>query len=167
MRLASSRAQPKLLGPAPPALAAVTGAGPATAPALPTSPPPVAEPSAFRHAQGAAARGPADHRATSAFGGPSGDQAAPAPIPVLESETIKRGQSAFAEGNYAEAVRRAREAVSDGHAVAGHLLLGDSYYHLQRYADAVREYQSVLALEPANALARRGRELAERAASSP
>jgi serine/threonine protein kinase len=90
---------------------------------------------------------------------------APAPVPARE-ETIRRGQTAFNEGNYAEAVRRAREAVSDGQAVAGHLLLGDSYYHLQRYADAVREYQSVLALEPANALARRGRELAQRAAAS-
>ena len=89
------------------------------------------------------------------------------PAAAAESEiTIKRGQTAFNEGNYAEAVRKAREAVTGGQAVAGHLLLGDSYYHLQRYADAVREYQSVLALEPANALARRGRELAERAAAA-
>jgi serine/threonine-protein kinase len=101
---------------------------------------------------------------------PTGDkllplERTPSTTPVYE-ETIRRGQTAFNEGNYAEAVRRAREAVSGGQAVAGHLLLGDAYYHLQRYADAVREYQSVLALEPANALARRGRELAERAAAA-
>jgi tetratricopeptide (TPR) repeat protein len=80
---------------------------------------------------------------------------------------IDRGQVAFNEGNYAEAVRRAREAVNGGAAVSGHLLLADAFYHLQRYRDAVREYQAVLSLEPANALARRGRELAERAADAP
>jgi hypothetical protein len=78
---------------------------------------------------------------------------------------LTRGQAAFDRGNYAEAIRRGKEAIAGGAAVPGHLLIGDAYYHLQRYADALREYQATLALEPSNALARRGRELAERAAA--
>ena len=54
-----------------------------------------------------------------------------------------------------------------GNKVAGHLLVGDAYYHLQRYADAAREYKAALAIDPDNALARRGRELAEKAAANP
>jgi len=53
-----------------------------------------------------------------------------------------------------------------GAAVSGHLLVADSYYHLQRYADALKEYEATLALEPSNSLARRGRELAAHAAAA-
>jgi serine/threonine protein kinase len=79
---------------------------------------------------------------------------------------LERGQTAFDSGNYPEAIRRAREAIAAGGAVSGHLLVADAYYHLQRYADALKEYEVTLALEPSNALARRGRELAARAAAS-
>jgi eukaryotic-like serine/threonine-protein kinase len=135
------------------------------APAWPSSPPPpvFAAPAPAPAAMRRPAGGHAESRAV-------------APPPVLTTTTpgaemtehiLDRGQVAFNEGNYAEAVRRAKEAVTGGAAVNGHLLLADSYYHLQRYNDAVREYQAVLSLEPANSLARRGRELAERAAASP
>jgi serine/threonine protein kinase len=80
---------------------------------------------------------------------------------------LARGQAAFDRGNYPEAIRRAKEAMAAGAAVPGHLLVGDAYYHLQRYADALREYEATLALEPSNALARRGRELAGHAAAAP
>ncbi|MDB4980715.1 MAG: serine/threonine protein kinase with repeat [Myxococcales bacterium] len=100
---------------------------------------------------------PGDASATSA---PAG-AAAP-----TSDEILARGQSAFDRGNYPEAIRRAKEAMALGAAVPGHLLVADAYYHLQRYADALREYQATLALEPSNALARRGRELAERAATA-
>jgi tetratricopeptide (TPR) repeat protein len=89
--------------------------------------------------------------------------------PAIDSSEaiLARGQAAFDRGNYPEAIRRAKEAMAAGAAVPGHLLVGDAYYHLQRYADALREYQAALALEPSNSLARRGRELAERAAAAP
>jgi serine/threonine protein kinase len=94
-------------------------------------------------------------------------KAAPAPsAPAASADAIlARGQAAFDRGNYAEAIRRAKEATAIGAAVPGHLLIADSYYHLQRYADALREYEAALALEPSNALAKRGRELATKAAS--
>jgi eukaryotic-like serine/threonine-protein kinase len=89
----------------------------------------------------------------------------PAPAPMAE-DILARGQAAFDRGYYPEAIRRAKEAMAAGAAVPGHLLVADSYYHLQRYADALREYEAALALEPSNALARRGRELASQAAAS-
>jgi tetratricopeptide (TPR) repeat protein len=93
--------------------------------------------------------------------------AEPEAKPPSADEILARGQTAFDRGNYPEAIRRAKEAMAAGAAVPGHLLLADAYYPLQRYADALREYQATLALEPSNALARRGRELAEKAASGP
>jgi eukaryotic-like serine/threonine-protein kinase len=109
----------------------------------------------------AAAAPLADASASSA---PPAAAAPPTPPPTPE-QILARGQTAFDRGNYPEAIRRAKEAMALGAAVPGHLLLADAYYHLQRYADALREYQSTLALEPSNALARRGRELAERAST--
>ncbi|MEA2697094.1 MAG: hypothetical protein QOI66_1365, partial [Myxococcales bacterium] len=72
-------------------------------------------------------------------------------------------QKAFNKGDYPEAIRRGKEAIGAGAAAAGHLLLGDAYYHLERYTEAVREYQATLWLEPGNAQARRGRDLARSA----
>jgi serine/threonine protein kinase len=96
--------------------------------------------------------------------------AGPAPAHPISSSSaeaiLARGQAAFDRGNYPEAIRRAKEAMTAGAAVAGHLLVADSYYHLQRFADALREYEATLSLEPSNALARRGRELAARSVSS-
>ena len=86
--------------------------------------------------------------------------------PSSAEATLARGQIAFDHGYYPEAIRRAKEAMAAGAAVPGHLLVADSYYHLQRYADALREYEAALALEPSNALARRGRELASKAAAA-
>jgi tetratricopeptide (TPR) repeat protein len=89
------------------------------------------------------------------------------PASQLSEQVLANGQTAFDRGNYPEAVRRGKEAISAGNKVAGHLLVGDAYYHLQRYADAAREYRAALAIDPDNSLARRGRELAEKAAASP
>jgi serine/threonine-protein kinase len=78
---------------------------------------------------------------------------------------IARGQAAFDRGDYPEAVRRGREAIAAGDALGGRLLIGDAYYRLERFPDALREYQAALALDPGNASIRRRRDLAERAAS--
>jgi hypothetical protein len=81
------------------------------------------------------------------------------------NEILGRAQKAFNKGDYPEAIRRGKEAIGAGAAAAGHLLLGDAYYHLERYTEAVREYQATLWLEPGNAPARRGRDLARSAAA--
>jgi serine/threonine protein kinase len=148
------------------------------APAL-AAPWPAASPQVFPQATvvpGSVRRGGAGERNAAIAGAPespavkSGSEAVPstAPPSPLAAESpdaiLARGQVAFDRGNYPEAIRRAKEATAAGAAVPGHLLVADAYYHLQRYADALREYQATLALEPSNALARRGRELAERAA---
>jgi hypothetical protein len=107
-----------------------------------------------------------DTAATGAGGAPAAAAPNAPAAPPTPDAILARGQVAFDRGNYAEAIRRAKEAMAVGAAVPGHLLVADSYYHLQRYADALREYEAALALEPSNALARRGRELASRAAAA-
>jgi hypothetical protein len=101
---------------------------------------------------GSAARAPApDARPDSAT----------ARIAGATTEALARGRAAFAKGNFPEAVRFGRSALA-GDAVGGHLLLGDSFYKMERFADALAEYNAALKLAPANPQARRGRELAIR-----
>ena len=97
------------------------------------------------------------------------DTSSPARGPASDTTAIlTRGQQAFDRGDYPEAVRRGREAISAGGELAGHLLIGDAYFRLERFRDALREYDAALALDPTNAGARRRRDLAEkRSASAP
>ncbi len=96
------------------------------------------------------------------------DTAAPARGPASDTVAIlNRGQQAFDRGDYPEAVRRGREAISAGGELAGHLLIGDAYFRLERFRDALREYDAALALDPNNAGARRRRDLAEKHSTSP
>jgi hypothetical protein len=78
---------------------------------------------------------------------------------------LQRGQTAFDRGDYPEALRRGREAIAAGGALRGHLLAGDAYYRLERFPDALREYQAALALDPGNASIKRRRDLVEQAAA--
>jgi serine/threonine protein kinase len=121
---------------------------------------------------GAASRTPAArHTSVAALAG-EGDPAlktAPArggaePAPSAASDAILgRGQAAFDRGDYPEALRRGREAIAAGGTLGGHLLVGDAYYRLERFPDALREYQAALALDPGNASIKRRRDLAEKA----
>jgi len=77
---------------------------------------------------------------------------------------LQRGQAAFDRGDYPEALRRGREAIAAGGPLGGHLLAGDAYYRLERFPDALREYQAALAMDPANASIKRRRDLAEKGA---
>jgi hypothetical protein len=89
-----------------------------------------------------------------------------APAGATAAEGIlTRGQAAFDRGDYPEAVRRGREAIAAGAALGGHLLVGDAYYRLERFPDALREYQAALALDPANASIKRRRDLVEQASA--
>jgi tetratricopeptide (TPR) repeat protein len=101
-----------------------------------------------------------------------GRHAPAAPEPTLMSATLptpngakllEQGQAAFNKGSYPEAFRRAQQALSAGGALVGaHVLLGDVYYHTERYGEALREYQAALKLDPENPIASRGRELASK-----
>jgi serine/threonine-protein kinase len=95
-------------------------------------------------------------------GDKSGVGSAPMRAGPDTGEILSRGQMAFDRGDYPEAVRRGREAVAAGAEINGRLLIGDAYYRLERYRDALREYDAALALDPTNAGTRRRRDLAER-----
>jgi serine/threonine-protein kinase len=139
----------------------------AVAPAL-AAPWPAQSPPVFAQPAPAAKRGGAIATAPvkpAPAAPPAPAEEAPPAAPTGE-EILARGQAAFDRGNYPEAIRRAKEAIAVGAAVPGHLLLADAYFHIQRYADAQREYEATLLLEPSNGLARRGRELAEKAGAS-
>jgi serine/threonine protein kinase len=110
----------------------------------------------------------ADRRGLGGFVTPTGDPP-PARGRLMGSPgdaILLRGQAAFDRGEYPEAVRRGREAVAAGAALGGRLLVGDAYYRLERYGDALREYRAALAIDPNNASARRQVELAERAVAT-
>jgi serine/threonine protein kinase len=121
-----------------------------------------------------AARAPATRRAAIAeLSGEAEALKAPAVLPetprapgagAAATAILARGQSAFDRGDYPEAVRRGREAIAAGGALGGHLLAGDAYYRLERFPDALREYQAALALDPGNASLKRRRDLVEQAA---
>ncbi len=53
-----------------------------------------------------------------------------------------------------------RDAITAGAVVGGRLLIGDAYLQLERYQDALREYDAALSLDPGDSSARRRRELA-------
>jgi serine/threonine protein kinase len=85
-------------------------------------------------------------------------------IPNAPSDDLVRGRAAFAKGNFPDAVRLGRAALTSGDAVGAHLLLGDAFYKMDRFRDALGEYDAVLKTAPTNPQAQRGRELALRRA---
>lgn len=93
------------------------------------------------------------------------DRAASSAARMAPSDGLARGRMAFAKGNFPEAVRLGRAilaAGAEGNAVGAHLLLGDAFYKMERFGDALSEYDAVLSLSPAHAQARRGHDLALR-----
>ncbi|MES1205920.1 MAG: serine/threonine-protein kinase [Pseudomonadota bacterium] len=82
------------------------------------------------------------------------------------AEILRRGRAAFAKGNFPDAVRLGRAVLPTSEALGGHLLLGDAFYRMERFADAAAEYDAALKMAPANPQARKGRELAIRRAES-
>ena len=81
---------------------------------------------------------------------------------TVASDRLTAGRAAFAKGNFPEVVRAARAALATGPNGEAHLLLGDAFFKMERFADAVREYDSALVLLPGNVQAKRGRDLSER-----
>jgi tetratricopeptide (TPR) repeat protein len=161
---------------------AAAGTPPAVATALPSIPRAADEP---RKALAASARHvdttdptPATLRAPAARHGtpvaaldPRASKSAPSapsvpPAALVDTTAIlDRGQSAFDRGDYQEAIRQGRHAIAAGAEINGRLLVGDVYFHLERYREAVREYNAALARDPADASARRRRDLAQEKAS--
>jgi serine/threonine-protein kinase len=120
---------------------------------------------AARHTSVAALAAETDaaHKVPAALPERPGSGANSTPAAAAE-EILGRGQSAFDRGDYPEALRRGREAIAAGGVLRGHLLVGDAYYRLERFPDALREYQAALALDPVNASIKRRRDLAEKSA---
>jgi tetratricopeptide (TPR) repeat protein len=73
---------------------------------------------------------------------------------------LNRGQSAFDRGDYQEAIRQGHQAIAAGAEISGRLLVGDVYFHLERYREALREYNAAVARDPTDTSARRRRDLA-------
>jgi len=116
----------------------------APAPAAHPSPAPAPESPDEAHAAKAAPSPPALPRAT------LGDTAA----------ILTRGQTAFDRGDYQEAIRQGRQAISAGAEINGRLLVGDVYFYLERYREALREYNAAVARDPRDTSARKRRDLA-------
>jgi len=117
---------------------------------------------AARHTSVAALAGETDPAHKTAGAVPARGEAAAAPSAATDA-ILGRGQAAFDRGDYPEALRRGREAIAAGGTLGGHLLVGDAYYRLERFPDALREYQAALALDPGNTSIKRRRDLAEKA----
>ncbi|HVV49439.1 MAG TPA: hypothetical protein VHO06_07265, partial [Polyangia bacterium] len=84
------------------------------------------------------------------------------PASLADTTTIlNRGQAAFDRGDYPAAIRQGRQAIAAGAELNGRLLVGDVYFHLARYREALREYDAALARDPGDASARRRRDLAQ------
>jgi eukaryotic-like serine/threonine-protein kinase len=73
---------------------------------------------------------------------------------------LTRGQTAFDRGDYQEAIRRGRQAIAAGAEINGRLLVGDVYFYLERYREALREYNAAVARDPSDTSARKRRDLA-------
>jgi tetratricopeptide (TPR) repeat protein len=73
---------------------------------------------------------------------------------------LTRGQTAFDRGDYQEAIRQGRQAIVAGAEINGRLLVGDVYFYLERYREALREYNAAVARDPSDASARKRRDLA-------
>jgi tetratricopeptide (TPR) repeat protein len=73
---------------------------------------------------------------------------------------VASGRAAFAKGDFAQAVRFGRQAVTVGDSLGSRLLLGDAFFKMNRYADALHEYAAAAHLAPTNPQALRGQELA-------
>lgn len=69
---------------------------------------------------------------------------------------------AFQRGTYPEAVRLGRRAVEAGGGVAAKMVLGNSYFKLGKYDDAINEYREVLRVDEGHAEARANLAAAEK-----
>ena len=88
--------------------------------------------------------------------------ASPLPRATLADTTaiLGRGQTAFDRGDYQEAIRQGRQAIAAGAEINGRLLVGDVYFYLERYREALREYNAAVARDPTDSSARKRRDLA-------
>ena len=88
--------------------------------------------------------------------------APPMPRASLADTTaiLTRGQTAFDRGDYQEAIRQGRQAIAAGAEINGRLLVGDVYFYLERYREALREYNAAVARDPSDTSARKRRDLA-------
>jgi hypothetical protein len=95
---------------------------------------------------------------------PAPTMASPPPMPRASladtAAILTRGQTAFDRGDYQEAIRQGRQAIAGGAEINGRLLVGDVYFYLERYREALREYNAAVARDPSDTSARKRRDLA-------
>jgi serine/threonine protein kinase/Flp pilus assembly protein TadD len=72
------------------------------------------------------------------------------------------GEVAFQQGDFHGALRHAQKAAGSGGGADAHLLLGNCYFRLGRYGEAITEYKKVLAQRRGHAEARRNLEAAQK-----
>jgi len=95
-------------------------------------------------------------------------KAASPPPPLTDTdrataaELTAKGRAAFARADFPDAIRLGRAAIASGAALEGHLLLGDAFYKMNRFSDALREYDAATRIAPSSVQAQRGHELAAR-----
>jgi tetratricopeptide (TPR) repeat protein len=121
--------------------------------AVDATPPPARTPAAHR----AAAPSAPDERPAKEV---EGARSLPAASLADTSAILSRGQTAFDRGDYQEAIRQGRQAIAAGAEINGRLLVGDVYFYLERYREALREYNAAVARDPSDSSARRRRDLA-------
>ncbi len=129
--------------------------------AVPADPTPAVLHTPAAHPDSPAAA-PAEPRAPKAATNPS--KLPPASL-ADTTAILNRGQSAFDRGDYQEAIRQGHQAIAAGAEINGRLLVGDVYFHLERYREALREYNAAVARDPGDTAARRRRDLAQEKAS--
>jgi serine/threonine-protein kinase len=117
---------------------------------------------AVEHSPAAHPPSPATDSAAEPHATKTAPSAAPLPRATLADTTaiLGRGQTAFDRGDYQEAIRQGRQAIAAGAEINGRLLVGDVYFYLERYREALREYNAAVARDPSDASARKRRDLA-------
>jgi tetratricopeptide (TPR) repeat protein len=80
---------------------------------------------------------------------------------------LARGEALYQEARLVDAMNHGRAALQAGAGLPAHLLLGKVYVAMERYPEALSEYEAALRLEPRNAAAVRGRSLAAAHVSPP
>ncbi len=70
---------------------------------------------------------------------------------------------AFQQERWADCARKAKEAASAGAGIAAQALLGEAFFRLGNFPEAVRAYEKALEIDPDHAGAQRGLDRAKRA----
>jgi hypothetical protein len=86
----------------------------------------------------------------------------PSSVASSAEDLMERAETAYQARRLLEAMHAARAAVKVTPSLNARLLLGKIYLHMERYREALQEYDAALDLSPSDPAATKGRELAAR-----